>query len=85
VWYENRFAFEYKGRHKDLKAAYHQLLQYREALGNPPLLVVTDTDRYEAHTNFTGTVKRVYRFDNAALPKAENLRVLRALFETRGC
>ena len=33
VWYENRFAFEYKGRHKDLKAAYHQLLQYREALG----------------------------------------------------
>lgn len=81
VWYENRFAFEYKGRHKDLKAAYDQLLQYREALGNPPLLVVTDTDRYEVHTNFTGTVKRVYRFDNAALPKAENLRVLRALFE----
>jgi hypothetical protein len=36
------------------------------------------------HTNFTGTVKRVYRFDNAALPKAENLRVLRALFEDPG-
>ncbi len=81
VWYEGRFAFEYKGRHKDLGAAYGQLLQYRESLGNPPLLVVTDTDRYEVHTNFTGTVKRVYRFDNADLPKPENLRILRALFE----
>ncbi len=56
VWYKNRFAFEYKGRHKDLKAAYGQLLQYREALGIPPLLVVTDSQRYEVHTNFTGTV-----------------------------
>ncbi len=81
VWRQYRFVIEYKGRHKDLKAAYDRLLQYREALGNPPLLVVTDTNRYEVHTNFTGTVKRVYRFDNAALPKAENLRVLRALFE----
>ncbi len=81
VWYEGHFAFEYKGRHKDLGAAYGQLLQYRESLGNPPLLVVTDTDRYEVHTNFTGTVKRVYRFTNAELPRPENLKVLRALFE----
>ena len=80
VWYENHFAFEYKGKHKDLGAAYGQLLQYRESLGNPPLLVVTDTQRYEVHTNFTGTVKRVYRFTNAELPRPENLRVLRALF-----
>src|SRR5215207_7256286 len=49
--------------------------------GHPPLLVVTDTDRYEVHTDFTGTVKRMYRFDNAALPKAENVGVLQALFE----
>lgn len=80
VWYENHFAFEYKGRHKDLGAAYGQLLQYRESLGNPPLPVVTDTQR-EVHTNFTGTVKRVYRFTNAELPRSENLRVLRALFD----
>ena len=58
VWKRDYFAFEYKGRHKDLNAAYVQLQQYREALGNPPLLVVTDTDRFEVHTNFTGTVKR---------------------------
>ncbi len=80
VWHEGRFAFEYKGRHKDLGAAYGQLLQYRESLGNPPLLVVTDTQRYEVHTNFTGTAKRVYRFTNAELPRPENVRVLRALF-----
>ena len=40
VWLRNHFAWEYKGRHKDLKAAYQQLLQYREDLENPPLLVV---------------------------------------------
>jgi len=80
VWYENHFAFEYKGKHKDLGAAYGQLLQYHESLGNPPLLVATDTQRYEVHTNYHRTVKRVYRFTNAELPRHENLRVLRALF-----
>jgi type II restriction/modification system DNA methylase subunit YeeA len=81
VWSEERFAVEYKGRHRDLGAAYEQLLKYRESLGNPPLLIVTDTDRYEIHTNFTGTVKKVYSFTNAGLPRPENLRVLRAMFE----
>lgn len=59
VWYKDHFAIEYKGKHKDLSAAYQQLLQYREALENPPILVVTDTERFEIHTNFTGTVTRV--------------------------
>ena len=36
----DHFGWEYKGRHKDLKAAYNQLLQYREDLENPPLLIV---------------------------------------------
>jgi hypothetical protein len=38
VWKRGHFAWEYKGKHKDLVAAYKQLLQYREALENPPLL-----------------------------------------------
>jgi hypothetical protein len=80
VWRKGRFAFEYKGKHKDLDAAYSQLLLYREDLQNPPLLVVTDTERFEVHTNFTGTVKKVYSFTNAELPQEENLSVLRALF-----
>ncbi len=80
VFYKDHFAIEYKGRHKDLTAAYQQLLQYREALENPPLLVVTDTERFEVHTNFTGTVTEVHSFSNAELPEPENLRVLRAMF-----
>ena len=81
VWFKDHFAIEYKGRHKDLGAAYGQLLQYRESLENPPLLVVTDTDRFEVHTNFTGTVPRIYAFANADLPHPQNIKVLRAMFE----
>src|SRR5215203_2526922 len=80
VWYRDHFAIEYKGKHKDLSAAYQQLLQYREALENPPVLMVTDIERFEIHTNFTGTVARVYSFTNEELPEAENLRLLRAMF-----
>lgn len=80
VWMRNHFGWEYKGKHKDLKAAYNQLLQYREALENPPLLVVCDTDRFEIHTNFTGTAKRVYSFDLSGLADPENLETLRRVF-----
>src|SRR5438034_5587169 len=36
VWMQGHFGWEYKGKHKDLVAAYRQLLQYRESLENPP-------------------------------------------------
>jgi hypothetical protein len=88
VWLRDHFAWEYKGKKKDLKKAYDQLNDYREELGNPPLLVVCDLDRFEVHTNFTATSKRVYRFAldsfNRNQPSAEcplpPLDVLRALF-----
>ena len=35
------FGWEYKGKRKDLGAAYKRLLDYHEALGQPPLLVVS--------------------------------------------
>jgi hypothetical protein len=35
VWMENHFAWEYKGKHRDLTATYKQLLQYREDLRQP--------------------------------------------------
>src|SRR5215212_1106933 len=63
VWKKGHFAWEYKGQRKDLVAAYQQLLQYREALENPPLLVVCDLDRFEIHTNFTNTPATVHEFD----------------------
>jgi len=88
VWKRGYFGWEYKGKRKDLAAAYQQLLQYREDLENPPFLVVCDLDRFEVHTNFTGTVKHVYVFDLADLQRNEPtptcalppLEVLRAVF-----
>ncbi len=80
VWRRNFFGWEYKGKHKDLSAAYQQLLKYREALLNPPLLVVCDLDRFEVHTNFPNTVKQVYRFDLDALAEPASLKILRDLF-----
>ena len=55
------------GRLRWRKVKYQQLLKYREDLENPPLLVVCDLDRFEVHTNFTGTAKQVYAFDLADL------------------
>ena len=40
VWKKGCFAWEYKGKKKNLDDAYRQLLRYRESLLNPPLLVV---------------------------------------------
>jgi hypothetical protein len=82
VWMRDHFAWEYKGKRKDLAAAYSQLNGYREALGNPPLLVVCDLARFEIHTNFTNTVPRVYRFtlDDLAANPGEPMRILRAVF-----
>ena len=58
VWKKGCFAWEYKGKKKNLDAAYQQLLRYRESLLNPPLLVVCDFDRYIVRTNFNGTVQK---------------------------
>ncbi len=58
VWYEGHFAIEYKGKGGDLDAAYQQLLQYRDNLDNPPLLIVTDFDRIIIRTNYTGRTTR---------------------------
>jgi len=60
VWKRGFFAWEYKGAHADLDKAYDQLLQYREALENPPLLIVSDLETIRIHTNFTNSVKTVY-------------------------
>jgi type II restriction/modification system DNA methylase subunit YeeA len=83
VWRRGHFGWEYKGPWKDLRRAYSQLLLYREALENPPLLVVSDLQRFEVHTNFTNTPKRVYPFTLTDLLEKpeEPLRVLRAVMQ----
>ena len=60
VWKRGHFAWEYKGPGRDLERAYDQLLRYREALENPPLLVVSDIETIQLHTNFTNSRKVVH-------------------------
>ena len=84
VWKRGHFGWEYKGAHADLAAAYRQLLDYREDLENPPALVVSDMDRIEVHTNFTGTRPAVHLvtlddLDAGGDRAAEALRILRAV------
>ena len=80
VWRKGCFAWEYKGKHKDLGAALRQLQQYALALDNPPLLIVCDLDAIEIHTHFTNSVHTVYRLALADLADPAKLDWLRWAF-----
>lgn len=80
VWYRGHFAWEYKGKHADLDKAYRQLLQYREALENPPLLIVSDIDHIIIHTNFTNSVKVVYTLKLNDILQPDKLAILTSVF-----
>lgn len=80
VWKRGYFAWEYKGPHANLEKAYEQLLKYREALENPPLLVVSDMQQIVVHTNFTNTVKQEIRFSFDDLLDPHKLAQLRNVF-----
>ncbi|HNB26545.1 MAG TPA: class I SAM-dependent DNA methyltransferase [Alphaproteobacteria bacterium] len=60
VWKRDCFGWEYKGKGKDLDAAYAQLQQYAVALESPPLLIVCDLETFRIHTNWTNTVSMVH-------------------------
>lgn len=87
VWWKGKFGWEYKrrGKYRDLTEAYRQLCQYREALQNPPLLIVSDIARTEIHTNFTGTIKQVHAIPLLELDRPEHLEKLRRVFTTQSC
>jgi type II restriction/modification system DNA methylase subunit YeeA len=80
VWKKGFFGWEYKGKHKNLDAAYQQLLRYAQALENPPLMVVCDMERIIVRTNFTNTPTVKYEIALADLAKPENLGLLRNVF-----
>lgn len=80
VWKRGHFSWEYKGKHKDLKAAYVQLQQYSVALENPPLLVVCDMDRFRIHTNWTNTVQETYEFTLDDLYESDQRQRLKWVF-----
>ena len=62
VWKRHCFAWEYKGKHADLHAAFNQLRQYALALENPPLLIVSDMARFRIRTNWTNSVSETHEF-----------------------
>jgi type II restriction/modification system DNA methylase subunit YeeA len=80
VWRKECFAWEYKGKKKDLDRAFAQLQQYAIALDNPPLLIVSDMDRFRIHTNWTNTVQEVREFALDDLLDGATRDLLRACF-----
>jgi len=80
VWKKGCFAWEYKGPHANLEKAFQQLQQYQGSLGNPPLLVVSDIQTIQVHTNFTNSVKQVTTFTLDDLLVTEKLDRLRRVW-----
>ena len=80
VWFKGRFAIEFKGPDGNLDKAYRQLLEYREALENPPLLIVSDTQVLRIHANFTNMPRseRMLRLEEIETPAG--LQMVRNLF-----
>ena len=72
VWKRHCFAWEYKGKHADLDAAFNQLRQYALALENPPLLIVSDMVRFRIRTNWTNSVSLTHEFGLDDLTDAAN-------------
>jgi hypothetical protein len=75
VWKRGHFAWEYKAPGKSLTDALQQLMQYALPLENPPLLIVSDRERIEIHTHFTGHPSQCTRLrqDELIDPKVASL------------
>ena len=80
VWKRHHFAWEYKGKHANLNAAFGQLRQYTLALENPPLLIVSDMARFRIRTNWTNCVSRTHEFALDALTDAATRNKLKWAF-----
>lgn len=77
VWKRGHFGWEYKGKRKNLDAAFGQLQQYALALENPPLLVVCDLDRFVIRTNWTNSVSEKHEFALDDLREPRTLQKLK--------
>ena len=80
VWKRGCFAWEYKQPGKDLNAAFAQLQRYAVALENPPLLIVSDRDRFRIHTNWTNTVAETHEITVEELRDANKRQLLKWAF-----
>ena len=77
VWKRGHFGWEYKGKRKNLEAAFGQLQQYALALENPPILVVCDLDKFVIRTNWTNTVSERHEFALEGLREPRTLQKLK--------
>lgn len=91
VFRRGHFIAEYKGHGKSLGKALQQALLYARELDNPPLLIVSDLNVIEIHTNFTGSSPRTLRItlddierDASVGGDLTALQVLRAAFRDPG-
>src|SRR5690606_37220977 len=57
-----------------------QLLRYRDALQNPPVLVVSDINLIVIRTNYTNLATRTITLTLDDLLKPESLKILRTVF-----
>jgi type II restriction/modification system DNA methylase subunit YeeA len=80
VWRRGCFAWEYKGKHKDLGAALRQLQTYTLDLQMPPYLVVSDMDRIVVHTNWNNTVSERHEWTLDDLLDASKRDLLKQVF-----
>jgi len=80
VWKRGHFGWENKRPGRDLRAALKQLTDYALELENPPLLVVSDRERIEIHTAFTGYPDEPRSIAIADIGAPENLQTLRWVF-----
>jgi len=80
VWYKGKFAWEYKGKLKNLDEAYSQLQSYRAALENPPLLVVCDFLEYRVYPQWPDIDGRPFIFRNEDLNQPQVYKQLWSLF-----
>ncbi|MBN8658185.1 MAG: class I SAM-dependent DNA methyltransferase [Anaerolineae bacterium] len=74
------FGWEYKGKDADLDKAYEQLLRYRDALLNPPVLVVSDINFIVIRTNYTNLPTRTYTLALDDLLNPESIQLLKKVF-----
>lgn len=77
------FGWEYKGkdnRDSDLNNAYNQLLRYRDALQNPPLLIVSDINTIIIRTNYTNLPTKTIKLTLDDLLTLDGLKTLKAIF-----
>ncbi|WP_353573138.1 class I SAM-dependent DNA methyltransferase [Candidatus Albibeggiatoa sp. nov. BB20] len=78
VYKRHHFAWEYKGKNKNLDKAFEQLQRYK--LENPPLLIVSDMDIFRIYTNFTYMVQEIHQFSLDDLREPQTLQLLKWAF-----